>query len=465
MVLLLEWLRPLVNTEPWDYCVIWKLGDDPSRFIEWGACCCGGGNRGEDIIRIKGENDLESCLGGECRDKVIKHMIRTKACKKLALLPSVIPLYSGIHGDVVISKQPKWTVHTDPSVSVSDDEPNGTQVLIPVASGLIELFSTEHVPKDQKIIDYISARFEISPKQENMNLQKPNADFNLKEQLPDPPRSKDYLENCLPSLHYLNNYLPKIPQPKNYSSFEGSSTCSSLSNEHQLLKIGPDHVFCSISPEKSSKEYIDSPSSNLRLLKRKKYTTDYEFTLGKESVSARIRQKGEKGIYKSKNLVTERNRRKRIKDGMFALRSIVPKISKMDRASTLGDAAEYIKELQETIDNYHDELREMEENDRKKVNAKPDQTKLTKKVEKPPIEVQVEVSQLGEKDFLLKVICKKTRDGFSKFVEALDSLGLRVTDANVTTLNGSVLNVLRVEANRTEVEANDLKHSLVQMVG
>lgn len=26
-----EWLRPLVKTEEWDYCVIWKLGDDPSR--------------------------------------------------------------------------------------------------------------------------------------------------------------------------------------------------------------------------------------------------------------------------------------------------------------------------------------------------------------------------------------------------------------------------------------------------
>ncbi|KAL3625743.1 hypothetical protein CASFOL_030272 [Castilleja foliolosa] len=450
-----EWLRPLVNTKPWDYCVIWKLGDDPSRFIEWGACCCGGGNRVDQGVKIKDENDLEACLGGECRDKAIKHMISTKACKKLALLPYVIPLYSGIHGDVVISKQPRWSF---------DDEQNETQVLIPVACGLIELFSSKHVPKDEKFVDYISAGSEIYPKQENMSLQKTNDDYNLKEQLPDPPRSKDYLENWPPSFHYLNSYLPKIPQPKNYSSFEGSSTCSSLSNDHQLLKIGPGHVFCSISPEESSKEYVDLPSSNLRLLKRKKYTTDCEFMLGKENVSAKIKQKGEKGIYKSKNLVTERNRRKRIKDGMFALRSIVPKISKMDRASTLADATEYIKELHGMIDTCYEELREMEENDLKKVDTKPDQTKLIKKVEKTPIEVHVEVSQLSEKGFLLKIICKKTRDGFSRLVEALDSLGLRVIDVNVTTLNCSVLNVLRVEANRTEVDANALKHSLVHMV-
>ncbi|KAI3450128.1 hypothetical protein Pfo_006793 [Paulownia fortunei] len=459
-----EWLRPFVNKKTWDYCVVWKLGDDPSRFIEWGACCCSGGNRPENI-KIKDENGVEKHLIAECKDKLIKHPVRTKACKKLAQLPSVIPLYSGIHGDVVISKRPRWTAQSN--ASASDDEPNGTQVLIPVACGLIELFSTEHVPKDQKIIDYISARFKVSLKQENMT-EKAHTNFKLREQLCD-PHSNDYLENWAPSLHSLN-FLPQISQPNNYSSFEGSSTCSSLSNEHQLLKLGSDHMFGSMSPEKSSREYVDSPSSNLRM-KRKKYT-DLACTHGNEKVGVKTRQKAEKGVYKSKNLMTERNRRKRIKDGMFALRALVPKISKMDRASTLGDAAEYIMELLETIENYQDELRAMEEEDCNKVNTKPDLTKLIRDCtdkrggasEKTPIEVQVEVSQLGTKDFLLKLICKQKRGGFSRLMEAIDSLGLQVTDANVTTLNGSVSNVLKVEANRTKVEPNTLKHSLIQLV-
>ncbi|GER46905.1 BHLH transcription factor [Striga asiatica] len=115
----MELLRPLVNTKPWDYCVIWKLGDDPSRFIEWGACCCGHGNEPEDI-KIKDDIDLESRLSGECRDKLIKHRIRAKACERLARLPSVFSLYSGVHGDVVISKQTRWSVHSNP-FSASDD--------------------------------------------------------------------------------------------------------------------------------------------------------------------------------------------------------------------------------------------------------------------------------------------------------------------------------------------------------
>ncbi|KAL0553131.1 hypothetical protein IC582_007019 [Cucumis melo] len=51
----------------------------------------------------------------------------------------------------------------------------------------------------------------------------------------------------------------------------------------------------------------------------------------------------------SKNLMAERRRRKRLNDRLSMLRSIVPKISKMDRTAILADAIEYVKELMEKI--------------------------------------------------------------------------------------------------------------------
>ncbi|KAK7291859.1 hypothetical protein RIF29_07347 [Crotalaria pallida] len=62
----------------------------------------------------------------------------------------------------------------------------------------------------------------------------------------------------------------------------------------------------------------------------------------------------------SKNIVSERNRRKKLNDRLFALRAVVPNISKMDKASIVKDAIEYIEHLHEQEKSIQGEITELE---------------------------------------------------------------------------------------------------------
>lgn len=143
----MEWFRALVGAQQWDYVVLWKLGNDPSRFytiatnllyfiymyipsfllyvfwkitffnllcwlnvfcrfIEWMGCCCSGGCDRNDIIVNEEKSDKLKLL---CRDNYLKHSVRTKACESLSQFPCSMPLYSGCVQTTLFLSQPLFS--------------------------------------------------------------------------------------------------------------------------------------------------------------------------------------------------------------------------------------------------------------------------------------------------------------------------------------------------------------------
>ncbi|TYI29973.1 hypothetical protein ES332_A05G352900v1 [Gossypium tomentosum] len=461
-----EWLRPFVDSKGWDFCVVWKLGDDPSRFIEWKDCCCSA------CFNVKVEKDESQ--KPFCRDGHSQHSIKSKACEALSHFPFAISLYAGIHGEVAMSNQPSWVNHGNPSGSQSSNvEMTGTRVLIPVFSGLIELFASKHMPKDQNLIELVTSQCNAVLKQEittGENYTKANLDkwYNL-------PFSIS-LSTFVPRIELI----PPISDSNSHHSLDGSHSGSSPSIEHP--PFASDSAY--ISQDEQFKKLIGTYYGTNRL-RCSKNVPEQQARFppdGNESIKDKMRttKQPAKEKFHSKNLVMERNRRKKINDQLFQLRALVPKISKMDRTAILTDAIEYIGDLLEEKKKLENELMKIDEENSEKSNLELKSTLLDKSpkdnvsavkpnqvssslAEMAKMEVHVEVNQLTKREFLIKLYYEHKRGSFAKLMEGIDSLGLQVVDANVTTFNGKVLSMFKVEANR-DFQSRKLRDLLTNLM-
>ncbi|MCO5573527.1 hypothetical protein L7F22_027298 [Adiantum nelumboides] len=155
--------------------------------------------------------------------------------------------------------------------------------------------------------------------------------------------------------------------------------------------------------------------------------------------------------------------------------------NKMDRASILGDAIEYVKELQKQVKVLQEELLEtkeediehnpvsslqpddgagghlIEENgivlraDEGQCSLKTDHIKIPSEIDERRLDdlsqpMQVAVSKLDGQLFNLRIFCEKRPGVFVKLMQALDVLGLELLHANITTFRGLVLNVFNAES-------------------
>ncbi|CAL9122952.1 unnamed protein product [Musa textilis] len=177
----------------------------------------------------------------------------------------------------------------------------------------------------------------------------------------------------------------------------------------------------------------------------------------------------------TRNISMERSRRRNLNEKFYALRNVVPNVTKLDKASIITDAIDYIQQLQEQERTVLAELSQLESLREKKASLgelefgdlpflqrKKKRTAPGSPISSPIEVVELRVREMDEKTMVVSITCTKKRHTMIKVCELFESLDLKFITANITSVSGNLSYTLLVETE--EMDSAQLKEKITTAI-
>ncbi|KAJ8448468.1 hypothetical protein Cgig2_022096 [Carnegiea gigantea] len=225
------------------------------------------------------------------------------------------------------------------------------------------------------------------------------------------------------------------------------SPTSRGSNEEGMLSFTSGVILPSSGIVKSSTAGGDSDHSDLEASVRE--VDSSRVVVESEKRPRKRGRKPANGREEPLNHVeAERQRREKLNQRFYALRAVVPNVSKMDKASLLGDAISYINELKSKLQNFDSEKeglqdqiealkKELSSTKGASTTSQEQDTKMLdnkQQLNQPLIDLEIDAKIIGW-DAMIRVNSNKKNHPAARLMTTLMELDLDITHASVSVVN------------------------------